>query len=181
MQKVPGWTNLQVEGADTHGEYQGHQLHPSEQGQVECTKSPLPPTLLLHAKVVVFELQCPPCICIWHSAVACALHYFSSSISYGPSISHEQHNLLADDPALQSYFVEQQGPPLCTQVHFAYFYPEASPSQNSPTLRYVVHRPIPFTRDYQLSIWKSRGRYEDENLWDLKYQDVPLVGLAKYD
>ena len=148
MQKVSGWADLQVEGADTQGEYQGHQLRPSEQGQVECVKSPLP-ALLLHAKVVVFELQCPPCIRIWRSAVACALCYFSITIHGRSSNSHGQHNLLADDPALQSYFVERKGPPLNIRVHFVYGYPEASQSQTNTTLYYVV-------RDCtsELLVWK---------------------------
>ena len=168
--KVSGWTNLQVVGADTHGEFQGHQLRPSEQGLIECAESPLP-ALPLHAKIVVFELQCPPCIRIWRSAVACTLYYLSRT-PYGPAISDEQHNLLAGDPALQSYFVERQGPPLGIQVHFAYCYPEASQSRSNPTLRYVVRHPT--SSIAQLSVWKSRGRHEDEDL-RLRYWDMDML------
>ena len=171
MQKVSGWTSLQVEGADTLGEYQGHRLRHSEQGLVECTKSPFP-ALPFHAKVVVFELQCPPSIRIWRSAVACTLHLFTH---HDPSNSDEQHNLLADDPVLQSYFVERQGPPLYIQVHFAYRYPEASQSRNSPTLRYVVCHSTS-----KLSVWGSRGRYKDEDLQDLRYWDVDMSEYPKY-
>ena len=178
MQKVSGWTNLQVEGADTFGEYQGHRLRHSEQELVEFTKSPLP-TFPLHAKVVVFELQCPPCIRFWRSAVPCALHYFSD-VHYGPPISEQQHNQLADDPALRSYFVECQGPPLRTKVHFAYC-PEASRSRNSPTLCYVVRRPALPTGNFLLSsVWKSRGCYENEDLQGLGCWDVRLPEYLKY-
>ena len=177
MQNISGWTNLQVEGAETHGKYQGHRLRPSEQGLVECAESPLP-ALPLHAKVVVFELQCPPCIRIWRSAVACLFSFFTP---YGPSISDEQHNKLADDLALRSYFVERQGPSLCVQVHFAYCYPEAPQPPNGPTLDYVVCHHVPLTKCYpDFSIWESRGCYDNEDLRDFRYSGVDMPEYLKY-
>jgi hypothetical protein len=98
-------------------------------------ESPLPP-LPLHAKVVVFELQCPACVRIWRSAALRILLLFDQA-----GDREEGHHLLARAPGLQPYFVERQGPPLLVQIHFAYFYPEGLQSRNSPILRYVLQFP----------------------------------------
>jgi hypothetical protein len=98
-------------------------------------ESPLP-ALPLHAKVVVFELQCPASVRIWRSA---ALRILKLSNQAGDK--EEGHHLLARVPALQPYFVERHGPPLLVQIHFAYFYPEGFQSRNNPILRYVLQYP----------------------------------------
>ncbi|KAF8555664.1 hypothetical protein OG21DRAFT_1496140 [Imleria badia] len=122
----------------------------------ECAQSALP-ALPLHAKAVVFELQCPACIRIWRSAAPRILHHFYRDIfdngypwhdfatedpgwldllRYGyhhvfdpRSVdADEKHQLLARIPELQPYLsVERQGPPLRVQIHLAYFYPEEFP------------------------------------------------------
>ena len=110
------------------------------------------PVLPLHAKVVVFELQCPACIRIWRSAAPRILHHFYYHIFDNDSdpfnvdddpnwpefLRHiyrlifdprsvntdEKHCLLARIPRLQPYFLERQGPPIRVQIHLAYFHPE---------------------------------------------------------
>jgi hypothetical protein len=147
MENITGRAGPQLEGASVAQSYDGYQQQLPEQRLAECTQSPLP-GLPLHAKVVVFELQCPACIHIWRSAAPRILRCFCCSISrhYG---REEGGHLLARVPALQHYFVERQGPPLRVQIHFVYFYPEGFQSRNSPMLRYVV----------QLgSLWTPIGR-----------------------
>ena len=100
----------------------------------QLAEPPLP-ALPLHAKVVVFELQCPACVRIWRSAALRTLGLFDQA-----GDEEEGYHLLARVPALQPYFVERQGPPLHIRIHFAYFYPEGFRSRNSPILRYVLSR-----------------------------------------
>ena len=110
--------------------------HDESQESQHRAQSPLPDSPL-HAKVVVFELQCPPCIRIWRSA---ALRILQLDNQAGDE--EEGHHLLARAPALRPYFVERQGPPLLVQIHFAYFYPEGFQPQNTtPILRYVIQVP----------------------------------------
>ena len=98
-------------------------------------ESPLPASPL-HAKVVVFELQCPACVRIWRSAALRILGLWAQA-----GDKEEGHHLLARAPGLEPYFVGHQGPPLLVQIHFAYFYPEGFQSRNSPILRYVLQLP----------------------------------------
>ena len=137
MEKVAGRAGPELEGvslAHTYDGYQESQQHLLGRQLAECAQSPLP-ALPLHAKVVVFELQCPACIRIWRSAAPRILYCFNDHIfrDYMNERDSEDH-LLARVPALQPYFVERQGPPLRFQTHLAYFHR----SRNSPMLRHVV-------------------------------------------
>jgi hypothetical protein len=132
------------------------------------------PALPLHAKVVVFELQCPVCVRIWRSA---ALRILCLGNQAGDE--EEGHHLLARAPGLQPYFVERQGPPLLVQIHFAYFYSEELRSRNSPILRYVLQLPsirysITEARDSLLCIlWQppqvGRLCFSDDFAWNPTY------------
>jgi hypothetical protein len=165
MERGAGHAGQQLEGASlaqTYDGYQEYQRHLPVRRLVECAQSPLP-ALLLHAKVVVFELQCPACIRIWRSAMPRILHYFRR---YGSNplslVAEEGHHLLAHVPALQPYFVERQGSPLRHQICFAYFYSEIFQSRHSPTLRYVVQNTHPKT--LELTIWQPGRHYSDHEL-----------------
>jgi hypothetical protein len=152
VEKVAGRAGPQLEGASLVQSYDGYQQQPSEQRLAECAESPLP-ALPLHAKVVVFELQCPACIHIWRSAAPRILYCFYGCIFVDRGREEGDH-LLARVPALQPYFVERQGPP--RQIHLAYFYPEGSQSRKSPMLRYVVqHESDLDTQEDTLSIWEQ--------------------------
>ena len=137
----PADAGLQPEVGDvglalTHDGHQPEEQSPRRQLVPDRAggRSPLP-VLLSHAKVVVFELQCPSCIRIWRSAVAQVWYY--NGISFKEDA--KKHRLLADVPELQPYLVERQEPLLHLQIRFAYFYQEGLQFRNSPTLRYVVH------------------------------------------
>ena len=52
----------------------------------EASQSPLP-ALALHAKVVVFELQCPTCFRIWRSAAPRVLYCLQSHVLHDDSLS----------------------------------------------------------------------------------------------
>ncbi|KAF8554924.1 hypothetical protein OG21DRAFT_1484286 [Imleria badia] len=153
----------------------------------ECALSPLP-ALPLHAKVVVFELQCPPCIRIWRSAAPRILLYFYNAIfdddpdaedeTWHSALgrrsvdSYEEHHLLARVPALQPYLVERQGPPLRVQIHLAYLFPREYEfwPRNGPMLRYVVQHPDLLRMKDSLSMWQPRRRYSDGELsFNLRY------------
>jgi hypothetical protein len=150
MEEVAGRVGPHLEGASLAQSYNGYQQQPPEQRLAECARSPLP-GLPLHAKVVVFELQCPACIRIWRSAAPRILPYFYSYM-FNDYMGERRDHLLAHVPALQPYFVERQGPPLRTQIHCAYFYPDDQSRNTSPMIRYVVQ-----SMDI-LSIWKPIGR-----------------------
>ena len=172
MKGVAGRTCAQLEGASlAHTAYDGsgeYQQHLPGRRLAECAQSPLP-DLPLHAKVVVFELQCPACVRIWRSAAPRILHHFYR-FSFDDHIGNreEGRHLLARVPALQPYFVEHHGPALRVQIHFTYFYPEEFQSRNSPMLRYAFHHPKPYDSttllEDSLSIWQPGRRYED---WEL--------------
>ena len=164
--KVSGRAGSQLED-DEYQEYQQHLPRRRLAESAEVSQSPLP-TLLLHAKVVVFELQCPACIRIWRAAAPRILYHFYPS-SFGhrtrDSLKGGRH-LLARFPALEPYLVERQGPPLRIQIHFAYFNPEGElQSQNAPIFRYLVQ--YPRRRSHQLSL--KTGHF-DTSLQDLKLE-----------
>ncbi|KAF8546631.1 hypothetical protein OG21DRAFT_1501910 [Imleria badia] len=153
--------------------------------RIEKEESPLP-ALLIHAKVVVFELQCPACIRIWRSAVARLVYCFHQLLFGEHSLDGKEGcTLLAFVNKLSRYFTETQSqtrqhgsPPLGIQIHFALFDPESShPPRNSPMLRYVVQHPNVISAvDDTLSIWRPKLKFLSFNLsyrWD--EQD-----LAKY-
>ena len=135
----------------------------------EASQSPLP-ALALHAKVVVFELQCPTCFRIWRSAAPRVLYCLQSHVLHDDSLSRMRgYNLLMRVPALQPYFVERQGPHLLAQIHFAYCYPESAHSQHAPTLRYVIQYPRDYGED-PFSIWQPK---KHEN-WNDSSKPSPL-------
>ncbi|KAF8548327.1 hypothetical protein OG21DRAFT_1449260 [Imleria badia] len=168
----------------------------------EWAQSPLPASPL-HAKVVVFELQCPACIRIWRSAASRIRHYFCYRFSDDDCLdgtlldiprqayryvfdprslgTEEEHYLLARVPALQPYFVDRQGSPLFAQIQLAYFYPKKFPlgfrSQKGLILRYVVQG--------RLSMWQPQRRYNDERFslslrYPLENHCCSCKALAKY-
>jgi hypothetical protein len=161
--------------------------HESQQHVPRQRPSPLP-ALLLHAKVVVFELQCPACVRIWRSAAPRILHHFYYYIANHrrPSDPENRQHLLVCIPALQPYLVKRQGPPLRHQIHFAYFYPEAPQSRNSPMLRYVFQHPAErysTTIPDCLSIWQSWKRGFNQQLsfkYGLQEHGYPYRALEKY-
>ncbi|KAF8549670.1 hypothetical protein OG21DRAFT_565478 [Imleria badia] len=80
--EVTGRPGPQLEGASlvhTYGGSQEYQQHLPGRRLAECAQSPLP-AVPLHAKVVVFELQCPTCVHIWRSAAPRILRCFNRSI-----------------------------------------------------------------------------------------------------
>ena len=167
MGKVGGRAGPQLEGASlahTYDGYEEYQQLPPGRRPAECAQPPLP-ALPLHAKVVVFELQCPACVRIWRSAAFRILYYQAGD-------REEGHHLLARVPALRPYFAERQGPPLLVQIHFAYFYADVSQARNSPILRYIVQHPDPDTLELNcLSIWQPARRSNDWGLpRNLKYR-----------
>ena len=106
----------------------------------EVFRSPLP-SMPLPAKVVVFELQAPPCLRIWRSVTARALARFGCLDDNRKDVRTEETPIfkLVDVPELQPYFIGCQEPPLFVEFEVAYFYPEKSPgSQDSLTLGYVT-------------------------------------------
>ena len=158
MEKVARRASPQMQGASLahaygHDGYQNFQQDLPGRPPAECAQSPLP-ALPLHAKVVVFELQCPVCIRVWRSAAFPILRTFRCHIFNGDPIHAEEglHLVLARVPALQPYFlVERQGPPLHTQINFAYFYSDAF---QSPVLRYVVQYSVMRSSEYCFKIWQ---------------------------
>ena len=152
--------HLQQLKARIEQEYQQHLP-----GQ-RVAESPLP-ALPIHAKVVVFELQCPGCVRIWRSAVACILRCF---MPLGGNKIRE-NKLLAHMPTLQPYFVQRQGPPLHVQIHFAYYF--HSKSESHPVLRYavLVDRSIRGSSDmdYHLAMWQPRRYKGPYYAWDPHY------------
>jgi hypothetical protein len=114
-ERVTGRARPQLDGASLAQTYGGHQEYPQDlpgRRVAECAESPLP-ALPLHAKVVVFELQCPACIRILRSAAPrILLCFYDHMFVPGPLDAEEGRHLLAHVPALQPYFVECQGPPL---------------------------------------------------------------------
>ena len=172
-ENVTGRAGLQPQGASLAQTLDGYQEFQRHLPLAKCAQSPLP-ALPLHAKVVVFELQCPPCIRIWRSAapriLCCFYHFIFSDDSLE---GKKEYNLLASVPPIQPYFVERQRPPLHVQIHFAYFYPEDSHPTNSPILHYVVQHPDPDTLELNcLSIWQPGRRYNTalERSRNLRYR-----------
>ena len=168
MGKVGGRAGPQLEGASLAHTYDGYEEYQQDlpgRRLVECAQSPLP-ALPLHAKVVVFELQCPAYINVWRSAAPRILSCFYDFVFSDNSLDgKKEYDLLADVPALQPYFVERLGQPLHIRIHFAYFYADGSQSRNSPMLRYIVQHPDPDTLELHcLSIWQPARRYND---WEL--------------
>ena len=143
MKKAAGCISLQPDLSLTHE-------HPQHIPR-RVSKLPLP-ALLIHAKVVVFELQCPTCVRIWHSAVPRILHRFYQHWQpFDDNLldGKEGYNLLPCIPALQPYFVKSQGALLSIEIHFAFFDPlaESSHPRNGPILCYVVEHPNPNEMD----------------------------------
>ena len=95
-----------------------------EDAMKKASQSPLPASPL-DAKAVVFELQCPACVRIWRSIVSRLCYSCYPMQTVGP---YESYRLLADDPALQPYFLEDQGPRPSVGCHSAYFYQRSSHS-----------------------------------------------------
>ena len=131
------------------------------------SQSPLPLSLM-HAKVVVFELQCPACLRIWRSAIARIL------IAFSPHENHldeeREHNLLAHAPGLHRYFNEHKGPNVSVKIQFAYFFhPKHPQSHSRPTLYYVVRQHS--FRYWPILRWRSAGIF-----WPALMQDHGLPG-----
>ena len=193
---IVGQAGSQVEGASLAHTYhhQEYQEHTPGRQLAEPAQSPLP-AFPLHAKVVVFELQCPACIRIWRSAAPRILQDFYRYIFESHLLDADEgrypfveaHHLLACDPALQPYFVERQTP-LRVRIHFAYSNPEQKfQSQNEPTLRYIVQHPDPDSLKNRFSIWQPRRHYNDAQLsfnfryWlSLHHECLSCKDLAKY-
>ena len=146
----------------------------------EASQSPLP-ALALHAKVVVFELQCPACFRIWRSAAPRVLYYLQSHVLRDDSLSRiGGYNLLTRVPALQPYFVERQGPDLLAQIHFAHCYPESVHSRHAPTFRYVVQYPDSYGGD-PFSIWQPKKHEKwNDTLRPLGYDFESHCPSCKY-
>jgi hypothetical protein len=92
MERVTGHAGPQLDGASLAHTYGGHQEYQQDlprQRVAECAESPLP-TLPLYAKVVIFELQCPVCIRILHSAAPHILHCFYDVIFYNGLLDAEE-------------------------------------------------------------------------------------------
>ena len=190
METAAARAGRQLEGASLAHTFAGHQEYqhfPPGRRLAECAQSPLP-ALLLHAKVIVFELQCPACMLIWRSAVSRILSFFSPQIS-DVRIIEKGHHLLARVPALQPYFIERQAPPLRVQIQFAYFYPEIDifQSRDIPILRYVLQLRHEFDT-LDLSIWQPEVQTPWKD-WKLSFNlgyalssrvEFPREGLAKY-
>ena len=146
-------------------------LSPPESPTV--SKSPLS-VLSLDAKVVVFELQCPPHVRIWRSAVSRILYPplrgQPRRSAIGPGRMSIQH-LLAQDIALKPYFVKRQGPRLLTEFHLAYFAfggPFAKSTDRSE-IRYVVRRYSHDLRYRDVGVW---SQWRGDGAFSLKY-DLP--------
>ena len=112
------------------------------------------PALPLHAKVVVFELQCPPCLWIWRSASLRILqdnrdNGYLRSFSFDKLDDGKGYTLLENVPELQPYPIQRQGPPLHWEIRLAFFSPQ---SRNHPTLRYVARSPSD-----SFLLWPSRS------------------------
>ena len=118
----------------THGEYLQHL--PCRRLTTESTeivsRSPLPASPL-HAKVVVFELQCPTCIRIWRSTVP----NISDVLKYSIDISDSSDGPFADVPALQHYY---QGTPKPFQINLGYDYSAVISSDEHPTTAELRNR-----------------------------------------
>ena len=151
MEEVAGRAGPQLEGASLAQTYYDGYQQPLR--GAEWAQSPLP-ALPLHAKVVIFELQCPACIRIWRSAAPRILGCFKDFYRRLRALKKYEYNLLAHVPALQPHFVERQGPPVLVQIHLAYVYQQGFQSRNSPMLRYVVQYPFGTPRGSHLSIWE---------------------------
>jgi hypothetical protein len=176
MEKVARRAGPQLEGASLARTYDGYQQFLSRRRLVKWAQSPLP-ALPLHAKVVVFELQCPACIRIWRSAAPRILGCFDRFYSWCDRLDRAQeYNLLEHVPALQPHSVERQGPPVDVQIHLAYVYPEGFQSRNSPILRHVVQS---ITAD-RLLIWKQREVPGKETPGVRTYRHLSAHTLAEY-
>ncbi|KAN0084568.1 hypothetical protein V8E55_008072 [Tylopilus felleus] len=92
----------------THGEYLWHLPCPRLTTEsTEISQSPLPASPL-HAKVVVFELQCPTCFRIWRSAVPDISYVLNYRDRY--HISNSSDGLFANVPGLQRYHQRTSDP-----------------------------------------------------------------------
>ena len=145
--------------------------------------------LLIHAKVVIFELQCPTCVRIWRSAVPRILHHFYQHWQpFDDDLldGKEGYNLLPCIPALQPYFVKSQGASLSIEIHFAFFDPlaESSHPRNGPILCYVVEHPnlnVMDPLEYSHSIWCPKLKCLSFNLSYCLDKHCRSCGyLAKY-
>ena len=135
----------------------GNENQESQQGsRPKLSRSPLP-ALPLHAKVVVFELQCPPCLRIWRSA---SLRILNDNVGHGylqpfdPDNTKELddvkgYTLLENVPELQPYLVQRQRAPLHQEIQLAFFSPQ---SRNHPMLRYVAR-----SSGHSFLLWPSRS------------------------
>ncbi|KAF8546830.1 hypothetical protein OG21DRAFT_1450846 [Imleria badia] len=174
----------------THHEYQQRLLGRQLVESAEVSQSPLP-ALPLHAKVIVFELQCPACVRIWRSAAARILHQdydFNLTGGWSQLDRKDGYDLLADDPALEPYFVRRG---LQDPIHLAYFYPDSKgfQSRNGPTLRYAV-RDVDTKDEYKpetyLRSWHPEGGCYTWLLRNLKHDFGDLFqsnsnhSLSKY-
>jgi hypothetical protein len=178
MEKVAGRVSSQLEGpslAHAYGRHQEYQHHlPGRRLAAKCAPLSLP-AMPLHAKVVVFELQCPAYIRIWRSAAPRILHCFYHYIfdEHTRNSRGNGHHLLACVPALQPYFVERQGPPLRVQIHFAYFHPEEFQFRNGPVLHYVVQYSDLDSMNTLLdclSVWQPVKHYRDQQLQSYSFK-----------
>ncbi|KAF8557885.1 hypothetical protein OG21DRAFT_1504871 [Imleria badia] len=160
MDKVAGRPNLQYEGSG---------LTPGR-GLAECAQSPLPASPL-HAKVVVFELQCPACIRIWRSAALGILELFYDGVLHSCDV--KGHHLLGRMPALQPYFLKRE-PTFELEIHLAYFYPEGS---NDPILRYVGQFSNSEQKDRLWVRQPERGSYN----FNLAYRSNSVALYCTYE
>ncbi|KAF8132556.1 hypothetical protein EV363DRAFT_1328807 [Boletus edulis] len=108
--------------------------------RMETFKSILP-SEPLHAKVFVFELQCPVLVRIWRSATTRLLYHFVPRSDEGwPRYKDDgSFVLLSDIPELQPYLAEhlRQKSPVKAQFHFAYLYSGGPQSRNGARLCYT--------------------------------------------
>ena len=115
----------------THGEYLQHlpcRRLTTESAEISQSLLPASP---LHAKVVVFELQCPTCIRIWRSTVPDISHVLNDSNRI--SRRSDSDGLFANVPALRPYLLEHQGTPVPFQIDLCYVYPRGTSSGRPPT------------------------------------------------
>ena len=119
----------------------------------KVSRSPLP-ALPLHAKVVVFELQCPACLQIWRSESLRILSSLGYLQLFDPDCTKKLddgkgYTLLQNMPRLQPYLVQRQEPPPHSEIQLAFFGPQ---SRNDLPLRYVAR-----SSGHSFLLWPSRS------------------------
>ena len=166
-----------VNPAHTHDECQEYQQRLSGKWLAESVEVSQPslPTSPLHAKAVVFELQCPPHIRIWRSSGPRILFYFSPRIFQSLLLTAGYGSYPSESfpgPALLPYFVEPPESFIHAQI-FTRFYLE---SPNSPIMRYSFGQPH---SKYPL-IWCSGRHYSDHDLSQILTHELPPCNISHY-